>query len=172
MQNVILESPFLPSASDIRAYAGQYSQAELVRQNLIYARLCLENSLQRDEAPIVGHLLYTQLGIGPEIRERGLKAASEWMRRADGLILFVDLGITQTMQNAATHARLVQTEVSRRTLYRLQPSQVREILADLVLKDWPHLEALRERPSAKLRAVQPIRPIQREDGSGGILKND
>lgn len=47
MKLVIIESPF----------AGN------VRENILYARMAVRDSLLRGEAPIASHLLYTQEGI-------------------------------------------------------------------------------------------------------------
>lgn len=62
MKLVILESPF----------AGD------VKRNILYARMCVRDSLGRGEAPIASHLLYTQSGILndnlPEERQWGIDA--------------------------------------------------------------------------------------------------
>ena len=52
MYIVVIESPFKPSEEDVKTYAERYSRAELLRQNLIYAKLAVKNSLDRGEAPL------------------------------------------------------------------------------------------------------------------------
>ena len=47
MKKVIIESPY----------------AENIERNIKYARACLKDSLNRNEAPLASHLLYTQDGV-------------------------------------------------------------------------------------------------------------
>lgn len=69
MKRVILESPF----------AGNWLQRWL---NVRYARRCLRDALQRGEAPIASHLLYTQRGVlddaKPAARQLGIDAGLAW----------------------------------------------------------------------------------------------
>ncbi len=86
MRLVIIESP----------YAGD------VNRHVEYARRCVRDSLDRGEAPIASHLLYTQSGIldddDPAQREQGISAGLEWRRVADVTIVYMDYGITEGMQ--------------------------------------------------------------------------
>lgn len=86
MRLVIIESPF----------AGD------VKRNVEYARRCVRDSLERGEAPIASHLLYTQPGIldddDPVQREWGINAGLEWRRVAEGTVVYMDYGITKGMQ--------------------------------------------------------------------------
>ena len=56
---VILESPY--------AGRSQYgtdilkTDKEVIEENVEYARLCMKDCLDRGEAPMVSHLLYTQV---------------------------------------------------------------------------------------------------------------
>ena len=85
MKLVIIESP----------YAGD------VKRNVAYARACVRDSLQRGEAPIASHLLYTQPGILddniPHERLWGIEAGLAWRRVAEATIVYEDYGITDGM---------------------------------------------------------------------------
>lgn len=85
MHLVILESPF----------AGE------VEENVAYARRCLRDSLERGEAPIASHLLYTQPGVlDDDIREErtlGIDAGLAWRRVAERAVFYVDRGWSRGM---------------------------------------------------------------------------
>ncbi len=86
MRLVILESPF---AGDVDA-------------NVAYARSCVRDSLQRGEAPIASHLLYTQPGILddtiPAERRQGIDAGLAWRAVAQASVVYVDRGISPGMR--------------------------------------------------------------------------
>lgn len=88
MKRVIIESPF----------AGD------VKKNIEYARLCIKDSLNRGEAPIASHLLYTQKGIlddnKPEERDLGINAGLSYYDVVDYCIIYIDLGISKGMKKA------------------------------------------------------------------------
>jgi hypothetical protein len=75
---VIIESPY---AGDIEA-------------NVEYARAAMRDSLNRGEAPIASHLLYTQPGIlideVPEERQWGIDAGLAWRKVAELAAFYVD----------------------------------------------------------------------------------
>lgn len=78
MRLVIIESP----------YAGE------IDLNVEYARACMRDSLNRGEAPIASHLLYTQPGILldeiPEERQWGIDAGLAWRRVAELAAFYID----------------------------------------------------------------------------------
>lgn len=82
---VIIESP----------YAGD------VEANVAYARAAMRDSINRLEAPIASHLLYTQPGIlrdeVPEDREYGIMAGLAWRRVAELAVFYVDRGWSRGM---------------------------------------------------------------------------
>ena len=88
MRLVIIESPF----------AGD------VARNVAYARRAVADSLERGEAPIASHLLYTQPGIlddmRTEERKKGIAAGLAWSRVADGAVFYVDHGWSPGMEYA------------------------------------------------------------------------
>jgi len=93
MKRVILESP----------YAGD------VERNIKYARLCVKDSLERGEAPIASHLLYTQDGILddtiPSERFLGINAGLKWKEVADLQVFYIDYGISTGMQYGMDYAK-------------------------------------------------------------------
>ena len=93
MIRVILESP----------YAGD------VERNIIYARMCVKDSLLRGEAPIASHLLYTQEGIlndlNPEERMLGINAGLKWKELADKQVFYIDYGMSTGMEYGLNYAK-------------------------------------------------------------------
>lgn len=93
MKRVILESP----------YAGD------VARNIAYARWCVKDSLDRGEAPIASHLLYTQDEIlnddDPVERMLGINAGLAWKAVAELQVFYVDYGISKGMQYGMDYAK-------------------------------------------------------------------
>ena len=85
MRRVIVESP----------YAGE------IETNVAYARAAVRDSLQRGEAPIASHLLYTQPGIlrdeVEEERNWGIEAGLVWRAAAAAGVFYVDRGWSKGM---------------------------------------------------------------------------
>lgn len=86
MRRVVIESP----------YAGH------TERNLAYARVCMLDSLERGEAPIASHLLYTQVLSDdvPEERSQGIEAGLAWHDCAEVVAVYTDLGISGGMRIA------------------------------------------------------------------------
>lgn len=86
MKLVILESP----------YAGN------IDQNTLYARRAVRDSLQRGEAPIASHLLYTQPSILdddiPHERQWGIDAGLAWRTASELHLIYADYGISKGMK--------------------------------------------------------------------------
>lgn len=108
MRRVILESP----------YAGA-SNAEIAR-NVRYARAALRDSLQRGEAPIASHLLYTQPGVlddaVPAERQQGIDAGLAWRTVAEASVVYTDLGISRGMEYGIAAAEAAGVPVEYRTV--------------------------------------------------------
>lgn len=104
MKLVIIESP----------YAGD------VQANEEYARACVRDSLQRGEAPIASHLLYTQKGIlddtVPEEREQGIAAGLSWLKVADLSAFYIDHGTSPGMQHGMRQAQAMGKRIEFRKL--------------------------------------------------------
>lgn len=106
MKRVLLESPF----------AGD------VERNIAYARACIKDSLNRGEAPIASHLLYTQQGILnddiPSERIQGIDAGLAWKDVAELHVFYVDYGYTEGMLYAKEYATINQIPVEERRLFK------------------------------------------------------
>lgn len=102
MDAVMLESP----------YAGD------VERNEDYARKCLLDSLRRGEAPMAGHLLYTQVLRDANSTERklGIEAHVTWLRHSSRIVVYEDLGVSSGMQHAIDLANKLGIPVERRKL--------------------------------------------------------
>ena len=104
MRLVILESPY---AGDIEA-------------NVAYARRCIRDSLERDEAPIASHLLFTQPGILvdeiPEQCQLGVAAGLAWATVADAMVLYIDRGMSPGMREAMKLAQRMSLTVDLRMI--------------------------------------------------------
>lgn len=110
MRRVILESP----------YAGNWLQRRL---NVRYARRCVKDALQRGDAPIASHLLYTQRGIlddtKPVERQLGIDAGLAWKSVAEASVVYTDRGITKGMQYGIEAAKAAGVPVEYRSINRL-----------------------------------------------------
>jgi hypothetical protein len=78
-------------------------------RNRAYARACMRDALLvHGEAPFAMHLLYAQEGIlddtNPTERKLGIAAGLEWSRKADAVVVYTDLGITEGMALAIEKA--------------------------------------------------------------------
>ena len=104
MRRVILESP----------YAGD------IARNVLYARLCVRDSVLRGEAPIASHLLYTQPAILndsiPAERQLGIDAGLAWRSVAEATVVYVDFGISRGMQYGIAAAEKAGIPVEYRKL--------------------------------------------------------
>lgn len=105
MKRVIIESP----------YAGA------VKENIHYARKCIKDSLNKGEAPLASHLLYTQEGILdddiPEERRLGLEAGLAWLESCDIHVFYVDLGWSKGMDAARACSLKMGNRIEIRRIY-------------------------------------------------------
>lgn len=104
MKLVILETP----------YAGD------ILRNTFFARCCLRDCIQRGEAPIASHLLYTQPGVldddKPEERTLGIAAGIEWYRVAELCAVYMDRGISSGMKAGIERAKQHGVKIEYRNL--------------------------------------------------------
>lgn len=106
MKLVVIESPF---ASSDRASAEEHVK---------YARKCLANSLNRGEAPLASHLLYTQVLDDQNGYERdwGIRAGLAWNKYADLVAVYIDYGITPGMRRGIEFAVREGITIEERTV--------------------------------------------------------
>lgn len=102
MRRVVVESP----------YAGA------IDANVAYARRCLQDCLQRGEAPLAAHLLYPQVldDADREQRDLGMAAGLAWVEVADAVVVYIDRGISLGMRLGIEHATQHDRPVEYRTL--------------------------------------------------------
>lgn len=74
-----------------------------------YARRAVADCIQRGEAPLASHLLYTQPGILddaiPDERNLGIAAGLSWYAVAEACIIYLDHGMSRGMVEGIRHAR-------------------------------------------------------------------
>lgn len=108
MPRVIVESPY-----NAPTYWGMI-------ENTLYARKCVRDSLQRGEAPIASHLLYTQIGIlkeeVPEERAWGIAAGLAWSSTGARHVFYVDRGWSTGMLSALEWCKANNIEWDERRL--------------------------------------------------------
>ena len=118
MRCVILESP----------YRGATFGGRL--KNLAYARACLRDSLNRGEAPIASHLLFTQPGVldddVPAERAHGIAAGLAWLEHAAAMVVYEDRGISGGMAAAMIEAEKAGVPIERRVLREI-PRGISEV---------------------------------------------
>ena len=121
MRLVILESPY--KAAD----------ALTLDRNIAYARTAMRDCLQRGDAPIASHLLYTQPGVldddKPTERTLGIEAGLAWGRAAVATVVYTDLGISDGMRIGIARAHAEGRPVFYRSLQFLagQPDPRSEV---------------------------------------------
>jgi hypothetical protein len=94
MKRVIIESPFRGE--------NAYQQ----ERNHRYALMCLKDSLARNEAPFMSHLLYTQV-LNERVQEErdfGINTGLIWGECAELTAVYTDNGISEGMQKGIDHA--------------------------------------------------------------------
>jgi hypothetical protein len=69
-------------------------------RNVLYADACMYDALTRGEAPFLGHLLYPRvLDDADEAQRRaGIEAHCAWLRAAQLIVIYTDLGISGGMR--------------------------------------------------------------------------
>ena len=108
MKRVVIESP----------YGNIYK--DIIKENLIYARACMRDSIKRGEAPLASHLLYTQPEILdddiPEERSLGIECGLAWGALAELIVVYTDRGITKGMKLGIERAEELNIPIEYRSL--------------------------------------------------------
>jgi hypothetical protein len=96
------------------------STDEGVAENVRYARACMRDCIDRGEAPLASHLLYTQPGIlddgVPEERRMGMEAGKAWSIYAHKVCVYMDRGVSEGMRWGIERARRRDIAVEYRRL--------------------------------------------------------
>lgn len=108
MKRVVVESP----------YAGVGNEVQV---HVTYARACIKDCLERGEAPIASHLLYTQPGVlDDKIKEQravGMAAGFEWGAMAEEVVVYTDHGISDGMRRGMNIYGELHIPITLRSLY-------------------------------------------------------
>jgi hypothetical protein len=109
MRRVVMASPF--SAKNGRG----------ISENIAYARLCLRDCLERGEAPLASHLLYTQVldDAVEEQRRWGMEASNCWILKAEALVVYDDYGVSPGMKSDIIMAQAADIPIEFRQLENL-----------------------------------------------------
>lgn len=105
-----------PSPKRLVVIESPYSGA--TEFNTEYARRALADCLERGEAPLASHLLYTQVLCDevPSEREAGMQSGWAWIYQADAVAMYTDYGITKGMREAEELAKSLNITVEYRRL--------------------------------------------------------
>lgn len=105
---VLIESPF------------RGANYEETRNNILYARACVHDSLCRGGAPYASHLFFTQTGIlNDQIEEerlRGMNAGLAWGRHAEISTFYTDMGVSSGMEYGMANAEKAGRQIEYRSL--------------------------------------------------------
>lgn len=126
MRRIIIESPFSPS------------NGLTVDENLTYLRACMNDALDRGEAPFASHAIYTQPGVLDDTvadeRRLGIDAGFAWHEVADAVVVYCDLGLSRGMRQGIRNAQRLGLPVEWRSLCaQLVARRVTRAVAEMAL---------------------------------------
>lgn len=84
-----------------------------------YAKRCAQDSMRRNEAPLVSHVFYYDLfGYSTVAIERDLGFNSQlaWIRKCDLVVVYSDYGMTQGMKAAVDYAKFKNKKIEFRVI--------------------------------------------------------
>lgn len=91
-----------------------------IERNVAYARAALRDAILRGECPLASHLLYTQPNVlrdeVHEERELGMGLGWHVMKRADRVVIYIDLGWSSGMKRGKQAALDAGKPIEERTL--------------------------------------------------------
>lgn len=93
----------------------------LLQRHIVYAKLCLSDSLKRGEAPLVSSLLYPQV-LDDRIKldhDLAMLCSLSWIRGCDMVVVYIDYGITPGMQIAINTAKIKTVKIEYRQLGKI-----------------------------------------------------
>jgi hypothetical protein len=107
-----LESPIPPPVIIESPYAGD------VEANVAYAKRCVQDSLDRGEAPFASHLFYPLFLDDNDQSERtvGISCGKAWLLRALRMAVYCDRGISPGMAIEMAQAKRIGLPVEFRYL--------------------------------------------------------
>jgi len=86
-----------------------------------YAKDCMKDSFDRNEAPLASHVLYATSDVLSENikahRDLGITAGYRWMAVADLVAFYMDYGWAKEMQAAYNYAKQLKREIQFRSIF-------------------------------------------------------
>lgn len=83
-----------------------------------YAKRCIQDSILRHEAPVASHYFYYEV-LNSHLsieRDIGLQSQLVWIKHADLVVVYIDMGITQAMDLAINVAKLANKKIEFRKI--------------------------------------------------------
>jgi len=83
-----------------------------------YAKRCLQDSVLKNEAPVANHYFYYEVlnsNLSIE-RDIGLQSQLIWIKHADLVVVYIDMGITQAMELAINVAKIANKRLEYRSI--------------------------------------------------------
>ncbi len=123
---VIIESPFKGESFAERTEESY----QLLQENKAYAQQALKHSLDEGEAPFASHLLYTQVLDDKDVGERrkGIETGWSFLKRADLMAVYDDLGISSGMRMSIAKAKEFGITIEYRSILKKSDIDVEETL--------------------------------------------
>ena len=108
MSRTLIESPFRGKGYDA------------TKMNILYARLCVRDTLLRGESPYASHLFFPQAGILDDTDEAermwGINAGLAWGACAEVSAIYVDMGLSKGMEYGMINAEKAGRRIEERSL--------------------------------------------------------
>jgi len=104
---VVLESPF------------KADSAEAFARNLAYREMCIRDCALRGDAPYASHKMMTDAldDSMPEQRALGISCGEAWLRVAEAVVIYVDLGVSAGMLQGINAARRLGKPLEERMIF-------------------------------------------------------
>lgn len=94
---------------------------EELEEHIEYAEACIDDCFERRESPFNYHLFYPPEIIlrNNESKERklGIEADLAWIKLADAMVVYTDLGVTEGMKRSIKKAEESDKTIEYRQLY-------------------------------------------------------
>lgn len=89
-----------------------------VELNKRYLVECLRDCIRRRESPFAGHLFYTQFlnDEDPVQRDAGMACGREWMKSAELVAVYTDIGVSSGMHGDMDYAISYMIPIEKREL--------------------------------------------------------
>lgn len=87
----------------------------------IYAKKCMKDSTERNEAPLASHILYADSGVlddhQPEERKLGIELGYAWLKKAEYVVFCTDFGWSNGMREALNYCINLDINIVERKIH-------------------------------------------------------